>query len=63
MNAGKQKQVSLMRQYKAGYQRKPENKREEKAAEAMAILLFATHPDIQRSLRRWSELEMELPWM
>ena len=38
-----QEQVSLTQQYKAGYRRKPEGKREARLAEAMAVWLLAAH--------------------
>jgi hypothetical protein len=38
-----QEQVSLTRQYRAGYRKKPEDKHEVEAAEAMAVWLLAGH--------------------
>lgn len=41
MKKGKQEKAVLVRQYKNGYRKKPEGKREVKAAEAAAVRLLA----------------------
>ena len=43
MKMGTLKQAVLVRQYKAGYCKKPEGKREMKAAEAVAVYLLGTY--------------------
>ncbi len=43
MKLGKLEQAILIRQYKTGYRKKPEDKRETKAAEAAAVYLLGTY--------------------
>ena len=57
MKKGKQKKIGLIRQYKAGYRKKPESKREVRAAEAEAVFLLAAHCFFSRKTVGKSDLD------
>ena len=57
MKKGEREQFGLIRQYKAGYRKKPESKREVRAAEAEAVFLLAAHCPFSRKTVGKSDLD------